>query len=570
MKRIGYDIRVACMSAVLLVSAVCAEAVKDVGASLEIDSRLSLSEEREYKSWASYVKAKLCRNDHSFGLKQYNQYLGEALSLSPDSEHLLEQWCLGRDLARQPERHAADLKPIWEEHPESVRLTMLYLDLLIQSGQDRKALEAVLFSLERCGWRSGLLVLRYVELAQAAGRSQFVEKNLRHALHVCEKEDLTCAHVAAACYWRDCYNSERESGEAEGIGRFKRFTSNLASSRYRRKSLWHAREAANWPGDLEAMSAFALSSVFSSFGCWEEQVEFLDDLSDDEGRSMDKMVWWCMDYVRALRELKRNEELKEALEEIQFGRDWNHHLLETAAEAYLEMKNYGRACEMFEMLSQKEPGNLRYRLMVAQISLIEGQSMKGLAALAPLRGLPPAGCELKARLLAQHGEHQKAYDEYMALLKIDEKGDLRDQWTPKASFYDGLVMTCLGLDKKDEALKYVKTLYELDPEDAHGCNFYGYLLADFDRELDLAEKLVGKALSQEPDNPAYLDSMAWIRYRQKRYGEALEEMCKVLENNGMSQDPEGEISEHLAAILRALGYDATAEYYQKITDNLKK
>ncbi|MBR4415499.1 MAG: hypothetical protein IKS67_01930, partial [Victivallales bacterium] len=147
---------------------------------------------------------------------------------------------------------------------------------------------------------------------------------------------------------------------------------------------------------------------------------------------------------------------------------------------------------------------------------------------------------------------------------------LRDQWTPRASFYDGLVMTCIALKKQDEALKYVKALYEQDPEDAHGCNFYGYLLADFNRELDLAEKLVGKALTQEPDNPAYLDSMAWIRYRQGRYGEALDEMCKVLENDGMSQDPEGEISEHMAAILKALGYDATAEYYQKITDNLKK
>lgn len=558
------------MFAVLLVGAACAEAVKDVGASLEIDPRLSLSEEREYKSWASYIRAQLCRADESFGLKNYHQYIGEALNYAPDSEHLLEQWCLGRDLARQPERHAADLQPIWEEHPESVRLTMLYLDLLIQSGQDRKALETVLFSLERCGWRSGMLTLRYVELAQVGGRSSFVEKNLRHALHVCEKENLTNAHVAAACYWRDCYNSEKESGEAEGIGRFKRFTSNLASSRYRRKSLWHARKAANWAGDLEAMSAFALSNVFSSFGCWEEQIDFLLDLFDDEGRPMDKMVWWCMDYVRALRELKRDDELKEALEGIQFGRDWNHHLLETAAEAYLELKDYDRACEMFEMLSQKEPGNLRYRLMVAHICLANNQSVKGLAALAPLRGLPPAGCELKARLLAQHGEHQKAYDEYMALLKIDEKGDLRDQWTPKASFYDGLVMTCLGLDKKDEALQYVKTLYELDPEDAHGCNFYGYLLADFNRELDLAEKLVGKALSAEPDNPAYLDSMAWIRYRQGRYAEALSEMCKVLENDGLSQDPEGEISEHLAAILKALGYDATAEYYQKITDNLKK
>ena len=558
------------MFAVLLVSAVCAEAVKDAGASLEIDSRLSSLEEREYKSWASYIKAQLCRNDQSFGLKQYNQYMSEALSLLPDSEHLLEQWCLGRDLARQPERHAADLKPIWEEHPENVRLTMLYLDLLIQSGQDRQALETVLFSLQRSDWRSGILTLRYVELAQVGERSSLVEKNLRHALHVCEKEDLTNAHVAAACYWRDCYNSEKESGEAEGVGRFKRFTSNLSSSRYRRKSLWHARKAANWPGDLEAMSAFALSNIFGSFGCWEEQVEYLEDLHDDDGNSMDKMVWWCVDYVRALRELKRDEELKEALEGIQFGRDWNHHLLETAAEAYLELKDYSRACEMFEMLSQKEPGNLRYRLMIAQISLIEGQSMKGLAALAPLRGLPPVGCELKARLLAQHGEHEKAYAEYMSLLKLTEDGKLRDQWTPKASFYDGLVMTCLGLDKKDEALKYVKTLYEFDPEDAHGCNFYGYLLADFNRELDLAEKLVGKALSQESDNPAYLDSMAWIRYRQKRYSEALDEMCKVLENDGMSQDPEGEISEHMAAILKALGYDATAEYYQKITDNLKK
>ena len=520
-----FDIRVACMFAVLMVGAACAEAVKDVGASLEIDPRLSLSEEREYKSWASYIRAQLCRADESFGLKNYHRYIGEALNFAPESEYLLEQWCLGRDLPRQPERHAADLKPIWEEHPESVRLTMLYLDLLIQSG-----------------------------------RSPFVEKNLRHALHVCEKGDLTNAHVAAACYWRDCHNSEKESGEAEGIGRFKRFTSNLASSRYRRKSLWHARKAANWAGDLEAMSAFALSNVFSSFGCWEEQIDFLLDLFDDEGRPMDKMVWWCMDYVRALRELKRDDELKEALEGIQFGRDWNHHLLETAAEAYLELKDYDRACEMFEMLSQKEPGNLRYRLMVAHICLANNQSVKGLAALAPLRGLPPVGCELKARLLAQHGEHQKAYDEYMALLKIDEKGDLREQWRPRAPFYDGLVMTCLGLDKKDEALQYVKALYEMDPEDAHGCNFYGYLLADFNRELDLAEKLVAKALAAEPDNPAYLDSMAWIRYRQGRHGEALEEMCKVLENNGLSQDPEGEISEHLAAILKALGYDATAEY----------
>ncbi len=122
------------MFAVLMVGAACAEAVKDVGASLEIDPRLSLSEEREYKSWASYIRAQLCRADESFGLKNYHRYIGDALNFAPESEYLLEQWCLGRDLARQPERHAADLKPIWEEHPESVRLTMLYLDEGVGDG----------------------------------------------------------------------------------------------------------------------------------------------------------------------------------------------------------------------------------------------------------------------------------------------------------------------------------------------------------------------------------------------------------------------------------------------------
>ena len=558
------------MFVVLLVSAACAEAVKDVGASLEIDSRLSSLEEREYKSWASYVKAQLCRGDQSFGLDMYNRYIGEALDLSPDSEHLLAQWCLGRDLAKHPERHAADLKPIWEAHPENVHLTMLYLDLLIQAGQDRQALEAVLLSLGTGGWRSGVLTLRYIELAHPGERSDLVERNLRHALAVCEGKDLSCAYVAAACYWRDCHENQIASSQVEGIGRFKRFASNVLISRYRRQSLLYARKASARAGDLEQMSAYALSCIFANFGCWEEEALYLKRLKEKGGADVSSMVWYFIDYVHAMRELEKTDELREALEEVRFGRDWHPQVLEAAAEVYLEMKDYDRACEMFEMLSQKNPKNLRYRLIVAHICLIKGQSVKGLAALAPLRGLPPAGCELKARLLAQHGEHEKAYDEYMSLLKIDERGDLRDQWKPQASFYDGLVVTCLGLKKRDEAIRYVKALYEQNPEDAHGCNFYGYLLADFNRELDLAETLIEKALAQEPDNAAYLDSMAWVRYRQGRFRDALEIMCKVLEQNGMSQDPDGEISEHLAAILKVLGFDGTAEYYQKVADGLKK
>ena len=568
--KIGIGIRLACMSVMLLAMAVCAEAVKDVGANLTIDSRLSSLEEQEYKSWANYIKAQLCRGDESLGLPLYKQYIGEALKLAPDSEFLLEQWCLGRDLASNPERHATDLKPIWEAHPENVRLTMFYLDLLIQAGLDRQALEAVLFSQERLGWRSGVLTLRYVEIAQTGGRTPIVEEKLGKSLAVCRDDDLTSAHVAAACYWRDCHFHMQTMADEQKMGRFKRLYVNILSSQYRRRSLTHARKASARPGGFDMMSAYALSNVFKSFECWEEQIGYLERLKESGGADLPGMVWYFMETANALRKLGRLDELRELLEQVTFGREWNRQVLETAAEAYLELKDFGRACEMYEMLSQQDPRNIRYRLIIAHISLVQRQSVKGLAALAPLRALPPAGCELKARLLEQHGEHEKAYEEYTSLLKLVERSDLDKEWKPGAAFYDGLTMVCLSLKKHDEALRYVKALYEQDPEDAHGCNFYGYLLADFDRELDLAEKLIRKALDQEPDNVAYIDSLAWVRYRQGRYAEALDEMCKVLAGNGMEQDPDGELSEHMAAILKKLGFDGTAAFYQKMADGLKK
>ena len=318
------------------------------------------------------------------------------------------------------------------------------------------------------------------------------------------------------------------------------------------------------------MSAYALSGVFSSQGCADEQIAYLQKLKEVNDKNLSDMIWYFVDMNHGLRELEREKELREFLSQVVFGRDWHRDVLECAADSYLALHDHERACEMYEMLLQKEPRNIRARLMIAHLSLVQGKSRQGLAALAPLHGLPPAGCELKARLLSQQGEHDKAYQEYKSLLEIHEKGSMGEKWKPAASFYDGITMTCLSLGKRDEALKYVKALYELDTEDAHGCNFYGYLLADFNQELDLAEQLIKKALAQEPDNAAYLDSLAWVRFRQGRYQEALNGMISVLENGGLSQDPDGELREHLAAILKTLGYEETAEFFQRQVDGMKK
>ncbi len=83
--------------------------------------------------------------------------------------------------------------------------------------------------------------------------------------------------------------------------------------------------------------------------------------------------------------------------------------------------------------------------------------------------------------------------------------------------------------KYDEALKRVIFLYNEDPEDPSLANFYGYLLAEKGESLDLAEKLLAKALAKEPENGYFLDSLGWIRFKKGRFHEALDILLKAAE-----------------------------------------
>ena len=65
-------------------------------------------------------------------------------------------------------------------------------------------------------------------------------------------------------------------------------------------------------------------------------------------------------------------------------------------------------------------------------------------------------------------------------------------------------------------------------ENAEMANAVGYVSAVLDLDLDRAEKLVKRALEAAPDNFAYLDSMAWVKFKQGKPDEAAEWMDKAL------------------------------------------
>ena len=72
-------------------------------------------------------------------------------------------------------------------------------------------------------------------------------------------------------------------------------------------------------------------------------------------------------------------------------------------------------------------------------------------------------------------------------------------------------------------------------------NYLAYILIDFDIDIKKGLELVKKALEFEPDNIAYLDTLAWGEYKVKNCKEAYIQMKRVVDEIGLDDE---EIKSH--------------------------
>jgi tetratricopeptide (TPR) repeat protein len=93
-----------------------------------------------------------------------------------------------------------------------------------------------------------------------------------------------------------------------------------------------------------------------------------------------------------------------------------------------------------------------------------------------------------------------------------------------------------------------KLILEKTPENALVLNYLGYMYADRGINLKKALEMIKKAISQDPENGAFLDSYAWVLYKLGRYDDALVQMKKALDSD--RNDPI--LFDHQGDILAAL------------------
>jgi tetratricopeptide (TPR) repeat protein len=150
----------------------------------------------------------------------------------------------------------------------------------------------------------------------------------------------------------------------------------------------------------------------------------------------------------------------------------------------------------------------------------------------------------KAALLEDTGKPKEA----IALLQLALE---RYPDHPGVRYQIALIQDKAGQTR--DSVRNFESLLKDRPDDASLLNALGYSLADRNQSLPRAETLIRKALAASPDNPAFLDSLGWVRFRRGDVAGALPHLERAYRIY-----PDPEIASHWGELLWVSGKQSEA------------
>lgn len=130
-------------------------------------------------------------------------------------------------------------------------------------------------------------------------------------------------------------------------------------------------------------------------------------------------------------------------------------------------------------------------------------------------------------------------------------------------FYRGIVYEKLRRFPAMEA--DLKIAIELDPYNSIYLNYLGYKYSVEKRDLEKALGYITRALEDEPDNEAYLDTLGWIYFQMEKYEEALGQLLVAKSYADKKHRKDAVITYHLAETYFKLDRKPSALLYYKQT-----
>ena len=193
---------------------------------------------------------------------------------------------------------------------------------------------------------------------------------------------------------------------------------------------------------------------------------------------------------------------------------------------------FKKAAQNYEQSLLINPNHAATYLRLAELLLVPlKQSERAVSVLTEGRRRYPDAPEFAYYLAIALRESKKAKD---AVIMFEEA--LNEAQNAEADFLKPLFYVEYGAAAQeaglyDKAAELFHKAIAMDPANAaEPYNYLGYMWAEQNSHLDEAEDAIKRALQLEPENGAYLDSMAWVEYRQGKYDQALENLKRAIEN----------------------------------------
>jgi tetratricopeptide (TPR) repeat protein len=181
--------------------------------------------------------------------------------------------------------------------------------------------------------------------------------------------------------------------------------------------------------------------------------------------------------------------------------------------------------------------------------------------------------QLKGYVLREGNRYDDAVEAYEEVMKtVDDEESLSEEQKTRFKRNTKYMLTGLHVDNKkvEKAADLLKALMKEDPDNPTYPNDLGFIWCDNDMNMEESEQLIRKAIELDDKQrkklldekkideetakkrtAAYLDSLGWVLYKNKKYTEAKEHLLEASKDEEEAQHIE--IWDHLADCMVALG-----------------
>jgi len=219
-------------------------------------------------------------------------------------------------------------------------------------------------------------------------------------------------------------------------------------------------------------------------------------------------------------------------------------------DTYREAKQWPQATAVAKEAVQKLPGDRDLRMVLDAQLADSGQADQAVADVRSMLKGTPEDREVYLRLAIIYTRAKRWDDAEGALSKAETLATKTDDkayvWFLRG---DALQRQKKFDEAEAEFKKALASLSPTDPQAAATLNYLGYMNADRGVKLDESLNCIKQALTLEPNNGAYLDSLGWAYFKLGKYDLAEESLTKAAVH--MSSDPT--VQEHLGDLYQKTG-----------------